>query len=160
MPSTKLTEIGIEQAIKTGKMLKGRGITKILCSPYIRAQQTAQVIASELGLPTSRIEIVDELHERRLGDAEGKPKKDSKEWFFLRDDKVRGQEPTDEVIKRSLYVLKKIESETEHEVLVVVGHSVAGFYLLQLSKGNLSLEEFDPVEQLDNAGFIEVIIDK
>src|SRR5882757_8965527 len=69
-----LTQTGIEQAQKTGLEIKNFGITAIVCSPYLRARQTAEMIASELGIGFSHIEIIEELRERGLGDCEGKPK--------------------------------------------------------------------------------------
>jgi len=57
----KLTKLGREQAIETANSLKDIKITKILTSPLIRARQTAEIIASELGLHVGDIEVVDEL---------------------------------------------------------------------------------------------------
>ena len=45
-----LSSYGFEQARNVGKQLKNSRITKILCSPMIRCVQTANEVASELGL--------------------------------------------------------------------------------------------------------------
>jgi len=40
----------LQQAENVGLRLKGKGITKILASPLVRAIQTAHAVAIELGL--------------------------------------------------------------------------------------------------------------
>ena len=50
-PTTSLAEEVLEQARKTGQDLRGENVSTIVCSPFIRAQQTAELIAAELGLP-------------------------------------------------------------------------------------------------------------
>lgn len=46
-----LTEQGVEQAHAVAAELRGKGIRRILASPYQRTLQTAAIIARELGLP-------------------------------------------------------------------------------------------------------------
>jgi len=45
-----LALLGLQQAENVGLRLKGKGITKILASPLVRAIQTAHAVAIELGL--------------------------------------------------------------------------------------------------------------
>jgi broad specificity phosphatase PhoE len=51
MGDPSLTEKGQEQAKKTAVYLKQFPIQKVIASPLLRAQQTAQIIASEFQLP-------------------------------------------------------------------------------------------------------------
>lgn len=69
-----LTNEGIKQARKTALELADFGITVIASSPYFRTQQTAQIIASELGLNPAHIKIIDELRERELGVLQNQPR--------------------------------------------------------------------------------------
>lgn len=64
---------GREQAASSAKRLKesGRTITRIYCSPLARAQETAGIIASALGLSVTSLE---ELREASFGEQEGKDK--------------------------------------------------------------------------------------
>lgn len=50
-----LSKRGFEQAAMVGQQLKGKGITKILCSPMLRTCQTAELVAQQLGLGPNSI---------------------------------------------------------------------------------------------------------
>lgn len=64
-----LNALGREQARALVPALKQQGVQELLSSDLSRARDTAQIIASELGVPV--VEDVD-LREAHLGDAEGK----------------------------------------------------------------------------------------
>jgi len=64
-----LNETGRQQALETGKRLRGRGIDTIATSPLIRALETARIIAEVLGLGEPA--IVPGIVERAYGEAEG-----------------------------------------------------------------------------------------
>lgn len=52
-PNAPLTDLGRIQANKAGKRLAASGATTIICSELVRAQQTADEIASFLQVPTT-----------------------------------------------------------------------------------------------------------
>lgn len=156
-PFTKLTQKGIAQAQKTGVELQGQDVALIVCSPFIRAQQTAEMIAGEIGIDLKHIKIIEDLHERRMGVVEGTPKKHESEWFYGKTD-VEGMESQEDLLSRSARALEQI-NEAAKDVqgsVVVVGHAVSGFYLLQVAKGNLTPEALDDFHQMPNADFIVV----
>jgi uncharacterized phosphatase len=157
MPDTHLAEEGVEQARITGQDLKGHNVTNIVCSPFIRAQQTAEIIAGELGIPIKDIEVIEELYERRMGELEGKPKQHKTE-FFYKNDTEYGFEPHQELIKRMCAAVNKVKQLAGNAsgTTVVVGHATSGFYFLQVAKGKTKFEDFDPINQMSNAEFIEV----
>lgn len=62
----RLTDLGRRQAREAAPHLEVIGAQKVFCSRLRRAQETAEVIAGELGLD---VEVVDDLHEYR--DSEG-----------------------------------------------------------------------------------------
>ena len=51
LPDPSLTAEGVRQAELACDMLAAQGITRLLCSPYRRAIQTASIFAAALGLP-------------------------------------------------------------------------------------------------------------
>lgn len=63
----ELTESGMEQAIKAGKKLKDERIDNIFSSPLVRAKNTAQLIADEIGFNKKDIVINNCLTEVNFG---------------------------------------------------------------------------------------------
>ena len=51
-PGVALTERGRAQAAALGRALKGRGVTRLECSPLDRTRETAAAVADALALPT------------------------------------------------------------------------------------------------------------
>lgn len=64
----KLNEKGVEQARNTRDKLKNEQIDLILCSPLIRAIETANIINADRNIP---VFIAEELSERDFGEFEG-----------------------------------------------------------------------------------------
>ena len=56
-----LTELGVTQAQEAGRTLADHDIRRIIASPYSRTLETAEIIATELGLPVTIERLV---HER------------------------------------------------------------------------------------------------
>jgi broad specificity phosphatase PhoE len=63
IPDGELTPLGRQQARETAACLANAGITHMLCSPLVRALETASAIAEAAGVP--RIEVWPELQEHR-----------------------------------------------------------------------------------------------
>lgn len=151
-----LTETGIEQARKTGFEIRGLGVTTIVCSPYLRAQQTAETIAGELGVDLNHIKIIEELRERGLGDCEGKPKTQVSEWYSQSDDSTL--EPRQALLDRMNIAVDKIKSIDTTGVVLVVGHAVSGFFLVEAAGGAKRLAGMGAHNQIGNADFVKVEI--
>jgi uncharacterized phosphatase len=150
-----LTEAGKEQARKTGSEVRDRGITLIVCSPYLRAQQTAEVIAGQLGIDLAHIQLMDDLRERGLGVLEGNPKTHDGLWYFT-DETSKGIELRQALFDRMRGCLDKLKELSKNEHVLVAGHSISGFYLLQAAAGKAAIEECDSPALMSNADFIEV----
>ncbi len=157
VPTTPLAQEGIEQARVTGQDLKSQNVTAIVCSPFLRAQQTAEIIASEVGLPLENIEVINELHERRMGELEGKTKDRESAFFVENDTELRFESQTDLIARLQIALdkVKKIAAGTSGTT-VIVGHAASGLYLLQVAKGKQKFADFEPASQIDNAEFVEV----
>jgi broad specificity phosphatase PhoE len=82
-------------------------LTQIVCSPFIRAQQTAEIIAGELGIPVKNIIVINDLHERRMGVLEDKPKLHPTDYYYHIDSE-HGFETHQQVIDRVNQALSKI----------------------------------------------------
>jgi len=155
-PHTRLTEQGIEQAHKTGVDLRDKGIKIIACSKYVRAQQTAEAIAAELGIDVEHIKVIDTLHERSMGKLEGKPREHEQTWYFT----AEGPdfEPRADILKRSHKTLETVKELSKQGLVVVVGHGLSGFYLLHAAKGVVDVKDIPDAILMTNAEFMEVEI--
>jgi 2,3-bisphosphoglycerate-dependent phosphoglycerate mutase len=78
-PDAPLTAEGRAQALALAGVLAGRGIDRIISSPFLRARQSIEPLAQRLGL-TLRID--DRLAERALGDPGPLPWRDAVRLTF------------------------------------------------------------------------------
>src|SRR5690348_12362582 len=74
-----LTPLGEAQATKASEWLLDKGISKIVHSPFHRAQQTAQIVGNKLGLP---ITSDADLSEMNCGDLDWRT--DEESWAAWR----------------------------------------------------------------------------
>jgi broad specificity phosphatase PhoE len=109
--NSHLTEKGIQQARNTANEIRSLNIEHIICSPYIRAQQTAETIAGELGIEISHIKVFDDLKERGLGILENKPREHEGIWYFLNDD-VQNIEKSEDLFYRMSKCLDFLKNES------------------------------------------------
>jgi probable phosphoglycerate mutase len=124
-----LTELGHQQAREAAQRIAQRfAPERIISSPYRRARQTSEIIASELGLP---IEVVHDLHERDLGVLKGEsydllrnlagqdsgydPKRG---WLW----RPEGGESYEDVRRRVSVAIDEIRRRYPDQELVVVSH--------------------------------------
>lgn len=75
-----LTEKGIVDVKETAASLKGK-IDVIITSPVLRAQETAELVAAELGIPTTDIVVDERIRETDHGEYEGRSKAEFKAEF-------------------------------------------------------------------------------
>lgn len=128
-PEVPLTELGRQQAHEAAKRIAERfAPERIISSPYRRAHQTSEIIASELGLP---IEVVHDLHERELGVLKGEsydllrdlagqdsgydPKRG---WLW----RPEGGESYEDVRQRVSVAIEDLRRRYPDQELVVVSH--------------------------------------
>jgi broad specificity phosphatase PhoE len=128
-PDVPLTDLGRRQAREVAQRISMLFAPElIISSPYLRARQTSEIIAAELGLP---IEVVHDLHERDLGVLKGQsydllrdlagqdsgynPKKG---WMW----RPEGGESYEDVRHRVSVALDDIRRRYPHQELVIVSH--------------------------------------
>ncbi|MCL6269278.1 histidine phosphatase family protein [Sansalvadorimonas sp. 2012CJ34-2] len=124
-----LTDIGREQAAATAADLHDTGyntdnIAAIFCSPLPRTIETAEIIASRLGVDKDKIVILESLIERNLGEREGMyhdqfDEKDS--WNPENPEHFHG-ETNDQVKARMQVSWAKALSWPEPGHIIMVGH--------------------------------------
>lgn len=128
-----LNRTGRAEAAETGLSLRDREWHAIVSSPLSRAEETARIIAGELGM--SGLATVPELSERRHGEIEGLT-------FAERQDRfpdgvpVPGLESRQEVLDRVLPALGRIAGAHAGKSVLVVSHGgVIGTLLRHASRG-------------------------
>ena len=133
-----LTELGHQQAIETGKMLKKQGIQadEILYSPLIRAAETARHISEITDIP-GRMEP--RLKEQNYGKWESTARdglafKKAKEDFCCR---YEGGESMLQLAQRIYNLLDEIQEEADRKTYILVAHNgiarVVNSYFYEMS---------------------------
>jgi len=158
-----LNETGIGQAAAAAAALAGRPITAVLSSDLSRARETAEAIATELGL---EVEIEPALRERNYGAAEGRVDADlyreygaglDESWADP-DFSFEGGESRRHVYGRVGTCLAELLGSPPGGEIVIVSHGGA----LRVALGFL---QGAPVEELpslvfENASITTVIVDR
>ena len=144
-----LSPEGVEQA-KIATNVIPASIQYIYASPLKRAKQTAKIINSKLNRPIS---LQAELTEIHMGSLAGKAWQDMEAGLELKqkhraiefDYRPQGGESTEEVKKRVLTFLKKINGKhNDHEVLIVTHGGIIRLLHL-LEHGNQLLDEIEHI---------------
>jgi len=73
--SVQLTDLGRQQAMDSGTAIKGLNIDLIISSDLDRAEETARIIAGQLGLPETAVKLDARLREINIGQLANQPDK-------------------------------------------------------------------------------------
>jgi|ECHvirMinimDraft_2_1075157.scaffolds.fasta_scaffold00287_2 broad specificity phosphatase PhoE len=120
--STPLTPRGVDQAKALAKAMTGIKVEAIISSPALRATQTAEQLASELGL---RVEVDDRFREVGLGSLVGKnvasiPERDVELMDeYYRDGTKYGIEKLKQLQGRLLSGISEIQEGGKKSVIIV-----------------------------------------
>ena len=127
LPGFRLSDAGEAMARKAAGWFAGRGVTHLVSSPLERAQQTAQPIAAELGLPVRiddrLIEAANHFEGLKLGGggALGHPR----HWWKLRNPfRPSWGEPYSEIADRMLAAVATAREEARGSATVLVSHQL------------------------------------
>jgi broad specificity phosphatase PhoE len=129
LPGFRLSQLGVQMAQAAAKALAGRDIRLVVSSPLERAQQTAEPIAAEFGLP---IEIDDRLIEsanffegKRFGVGDG-ALRDPRNWWVLRDPfRPSWGESYVDIARRMYAALQSARGRVEGHEALLVSHQLA-----------------------------------
>lgn len=158
-----LTEIGTEQAKLLAKELEHIHFDAIVSSDFIRAKQTAEIIASEKNIS---LILSAQLRERNMGTFEGKYLKTKKDyldlsrWFAKTNNTKRrkiGVENDDEVMDRLLTFFRETAMQYQGKTLLLVTHGS----LMKALLVHLGFAQHDqiPAGAVKNASYIELQTD-
>jgi broad specificity phosphatase PhoE len=151
-----LSDSGRKQAAALGARLRGWGIGHVRSSDLERARQTAEIVASELGI--AEVGIDPRLRERSFGVFEGLTAEECaarfpEVWTRYQDDRrvgPPGAEPQEAVVARlTLAVQAAVALATSGESVLLVGHGGSIRALLQASFGR-------PFPPIGNAGLLQI----
>ena len=123
-----LTEKGKLQAKNSANEIKGKKITKIFCSPFLRTRETAEIVAKEIGFPVQDIVYDDRIEELNFGEFSDKPKEGywgfvkSPDWKF--DLKVPNGESIQDAKNRVGSFLYDIDQKYKNENILVISHGI------------------------------------
>jgi len=114
----ELTELGHKQAMELGQIIKSEGIhiDEIICSPLVRASETARHISEETGVPMRSEE---RLREQNYGKYESTPR--NGEEFRIAKQNFDGGESMLEMAQRIYNLLDEIRKEDK--VYLLVAHN-------------------------------------
>jgi broad specificity phosphatase PhoE len=156
--NSPLSDIGQQQAAYAGETAKQYlHFDLIVSSPMSRALETAQIIAHSLDYPSEKIEIIEDLRERNLGDVEGKtyaaaPQNDGN---YEDAENVPGVEPLQHLFDRAAGVLENLNSHPEKSILIVA-HNGCGRMLRVVAQGKEAPTMYDQ-PRLENAIFYKLV---
>jgi len=128
-----LNDTGRDQAREAAERLRDGGYTRAVTSPLSRAVETAEIIASALGLPDPV--RIDGLAERVYGEAEGAA---VDQLRLLFPHTIPGAEPEADVVTRIRTTLADIAARWPEERIIAASHGgVIGRLLRDLHGGRM-----------------------
>ena len=135
-----LTEVGQQQAKLLAESALDKGIDVILCSPLLRARQTAQAVSDAIGVP---IEIDERLVEFDFGTFDGRSRLDE-DFLWTRAQmptRFPGGESAFDLAYRVYGLLYEIKEKYSDKTVLLVCHNcvsrmVRSFFV------NMSAEEY------------------
>ena len=151
-----LTPAGIEMAKATAASLREAGLTRIVHSGMTRARMTAEIIASELGLPPEAVEADARLEEFKVGtEWEGKTWAEFNAQFATEEEKFTkifsGGESRYDLIKRVGAWLYEYDAAHSNEQTLVIGHGSSLFALQTVARG----ADYDEMIALKKTGYLK-----
>ncbi len=143
-----LTELGRQQAEVLARSLAEIPIAAVYSSPIVRTAQTAQIVASHLGLP---VESVDALREPDCGIMEGRSDEEAwaehdrvmQDWVVQRqfDSRIEGGESYSDLRARFVPFIDRLitaHSDSDHNLLLIT-HGSLLYLMLPLVLSNIDL---------------------
>lgn len=128
-----LNSTGRAEAAETGVRLRARHWDAIVASPLMRADETARIIAGELGLPSP--ETARDITERHHGDIEGLTFAERR-MRFPDGVAVPGLESRQDVLDRVLPELERIAAFHDGQSVLIVSHGgVIGTLIRHVTDG-------------------------
>jgi len=134
-----LTEKGKKQAQEAAQKLKKEGIDIVVTSPFVRTQETANIVREELGLSGEAVVVDKRLCEIDMGDFNGRPVDD---WYAYFSDhessRLEKRFPNGEsgrdVRGRVADMLKEVEQKFTGKRVLFVTHDTTAWQLIAVAE--------------------------
>lgn len=134
-----LTDAGRAMVTASAQQLKEQGITKIIASPNMRTQQTAQLVADVVGIPHDQIVTDVRIKEFDFGDFEMQPFQNFEAYrdahMNTMDDALPNGESMQDVKNRVGAFLYEVHATHRNETLLIVTHGIVTEVLPAIAKG-------------------------
>lgn len=133
-----LTEKGKAQALEAGKWLKDKKIDMIVCSPFVRTKETAEIISKTINFDPNQIIFDSRLKELNAGIWENKPFRDFSKTFFHVDRFMQapeGGESYSDIKKRMGDLLYSLEEKYKGKNILIISHDTPLFLLKTVAEG-------------------------
>jgi broad specificity phosphatase PhoE len=153
MPDTPLSELGLQQARQLAQRFKTIPVASIICSDYLRTQQT---VAPLQKIKQSEFSLQPLLRERSFGDLRGKAYDDINANFFDEDYAPPNGETHQQFVERVNLAWKYVLTAYENSAgsLIVMTH---GLVLRELIKQCLFVGDgISPLSDFQNTCVTEV----
>lgn len=152
---SRLTELGRRQSEQAGQRLKDKDIQLIVCSPKIRALDTANIIAAQIGYDPAKIIQSEMFGERKYGIYEGDNGEPQSPY---RQDLAAGKldksaEGTADIYNRARACMDWLNEQPQQNI-VLVGHGWFG-RMINLIQQSLNHDEFYDTAKMTNGQIFE-----
>lgn len=147
-----LTEKGKEQAKVTAKHIKGKLLVfdRIVSSPLKRALETADIIASELGIDLDLIQVDSRITEYDMGTLSGTPVKNISSAVLASANEAEDTEVFKKRVHSCVHDLAQLSGNT-----LIVSHAGVG-RILEATKEGLGSKYFYDLPAWENASVTEL----
>ena len=150
---TPLTDLGREQAKKTGQKLKSKRIDLIVSSPMERTVETAKIIAKEIGYEPKKILLNPDFVERGWGIYSKRPNSEYTAAVLSDKPLHESVEPVDVMHKRVTKGLEWLSQQKAHNVVLISHGGVSR--ILRMIHQNLPHSHMYKMDRLPNAEIYE-----
>lgn len=134
-----LTEKGKGEVKATAEKLKGKKIDFIFTSPFVRAKETADILAETLGISGAEIVEDNRLRELVTGDLDGKPVSVYHSYFSSPEEKFYKPTPHGETLldmkRRVMEFLSEIDAAHQDKTILIVTHEYPAWMLAAGARG-------------------------
>lgn len=140
-----LSTLGRAQAEQAGRTIaKNTPVARIFTSPMLRARQTAEIIAQQLGFDQQAIQVIAELEERHLGELEGKSYDETPYGSGNVEDAegAPGIEPIEHFYSRVQRVLGAVTANPTEGNTLIICHNGTGRMLQVVARGGQPIDMY------------------
>lgn len=137
--SSHLTLHGEKQAVDSGKKLKKKNINIIYASDFARTRETAEIVASQIGIPREQIILDERLREIKTGVFNERSNAEYHAFYSSNEERFykapEGGENLSQVRRRVMNLLYELEQKHRGKNILLVTHEYPSWMLAAGSRG-------------------------